>query len=80
VSASGYELFGVCIAGLRDDLGWVRAVGVYFTPARTANNRAAQECAAVMFKEFARQDAVLLEGTQRGLESLVLGDDCPLSD
>jgi len=42
---------------------------LYFTPARTARERVAQEMAAVTFKEFALQDANTLEATQMSLES-----------
>ncbi|MEX5707771.1 aromatic ring-hydroxylating dioxygenase subunit alpha [Parafrankia sp. FMc6] len=53
---------------------------LYFPPATTATERAAQECAVVMFKEFALQDAGMLVGTQQGLESRACGDDFPLND
>jgi phenylpropionate dioxygenase-like ring-hydroxylating dioxygenase large terminal subunit len=42
---------------------------LYFVPARTARERAAREYAAVLFKEYALQDAGTLNGTQMGLES-----------
>ena len=38
-----------------------------FVPARTARERAAREYAAVTFKEYALQDAGMLDGTQLGL-------------
>lgn len=51
---------------------------LYFPRAETASQRAAQECAVVMFKEFALQDAGTLTGTQQGLESrAVVGADYP---
>ncbi|MET9972123.1 SRPBCC family protein, partial [Streptomyces sp. NPDC006356] len=53
---------------------------LYFPEARTASERAAQECAVVMFKEFALQDAGTLVGTQQGLESRAGGDAFPLCD
>ncbi|WP_436791365.1 aromatic ring-hydroxylating oxygenase subunit alpha [Yinghuangia sp. YIM S10712] len=53
---------------------------LFFPKAETASQRAAQECAAVMFKEFALQDAGTLAGTQEGLESRAAGDEFPLSD
>jgi phenylpropionate dioxygenase-like ring-hydroxylating dioxygenase large terminal subunit len=53
---------------------------VYFPPATTATQRAAQETAVVMFKEFALQDAGTLTGTQQGLESRAAVDDFPLCD
>jgi hypothetical protein len=53
---------------------------LFFAPSETASDRAARECAVVMFKEFALQDAGTLEGTQQALESRVLGDDFPLND
>ncbi|MBV9042619.1 MAG: aromatic ring-hydroxylating dioxygenase subunit alpha, partial [Acidimicrobiia bacterium] len=37
------------------------------------------ECAAVMFKEFALQDAGMLSGTQAALETQVV-DGFPLND
>ena len=39
---------------------------LFFAPSETASDRAARECAVVMFKEFALQDAGTLEGTQSG--------------
>ena len=53
---------------------------LFFAPSETASDRAARECAVVMFKEFALQDAGTLEGTQQALESRALGDDFPLND
>jgi hypothetical protein len=54
---------------------------LFFPPATTATQRAAQECAVVMFKEFALQDAGTLVGTQQGLEAhAVRGPDYPLND
>jgi glycine betaine catabolism A len=56
---------------------------LYFTPSKTASDRAARECAAVMFKEFGLQDVGTLVGTQRALESraaLALGASFPLND
>ncbi|MFC4376260.1 aromatic ring-hydroxylating dioxygenase subunit alpha [Nocardia halotolerans] len=53
---------------------------LYFPPARTASDRAAQECAVVMFKEFALQDAGTLTGTQQGLEARAVGHNFPLND
>ena len=53
---------------------------LFFPPATTASQRAAQECAVVMFKEFALQDAGTLTGTQQGLESPAAGGDFPLCD
>lgn len=50
-----------------------------FVPARTARERAAQEYAAVTFKEYALQDAGMLDGTQRGLEARAFPDH-PLND
>ena len=46
---------------------------LFFAPSATASDRAARECAVVMFKEFALQDAGTLEGTQQALESRALG-------
>jgi len=42
---------------------------LYFAPARSARGRLANEYAAVLFKEYALQDAGTLDGTQMGLES-----------
>jgi phenylpropionate dioxygenase-like ring-hydroxylating dioxygenase large terminal subunit len=53
---------------------------LFFPPAERASDRAAQECAVVMFKEFALQDAGMLVGTQQGLESRAVQDDFPLND
>ncbi|MEV5828010.1 aromatic ring-hydroxylating dioxygenase subunit alpha [Spirillospora sp. NPDC052242] len=53
---------------------------LYFPPAQNASDRAAQECAVVMFKEFALQDAGMLVGTQQGLESRAVENDFPLND
>jgi glycine betaine catabolism A len=50
-----------------------------FAPSRTASDRAARECAVVMFKDFALQDAGTLEGTQQALESRIV-DRYPLCD
>jgi len=53
---------------------------LFFVPSETASDRAARECAVVMFKEFALQDAGTLEGTQTALESRAARDDFPLCD
>lgn len=53
---------------------------LFFPPATTASERAAHECAVVMFKEFALQDAGTLVGTQQGLESRACRDDFHLND
>jgi hypothetical protein len=53
---------------------------LFFPKATTDSERAAQECAVVMFKEFALQDAGTLVGTQRALESRAARDDFPLND
>ncbi|MBL7492988.1 aromatic ring-hydroxylating dioxygenase subunit alpha [Frankia sp. AgB1.9] len=53
---------------------------LFFPPAKNASDRAAQECAVVMFKEFALQDAGMLVGTQQGLASRAVRDDFPLND
>jgi phenylpropionate dioxygenase-like ring-hydroxylating dioxygenase large terminal subunit len=50
-----------------------------FHPARTARERIEHEVAAVVFKEFALQDAGMLGGTQAALETCVI-DEFPLSD
>jgi phenylpropionate dioxygenase-like ring-hydroxylating dioxygenase large terminal subunit len=50
-----------------------------FHPARTVRERVEHEVAAVVFKEFALQDAGMLGGTQAALESRVL-DRFPLND
>jgi nitrite reductase/ring-hydroxylating ferredoxin subunit len=50
-----------------------------FSPARTPRERIEHEVAAVVFKEFALQDAGMLGGTQAALETGVL-DEFPLSD
>jgi hypothetical protein len=50
-----------------------------FHPARTVRERVEHEVAAVVFKEFALQDAGMLGGTQAALESGVV-DRFPLSD
>ncbi len=50
-----------------------------FHPARTVRERIEHEVAAVVFKEFALQDAGMLGGTQAALESRVL-DRFPLND
>jgi hypothetical protein len=52
---------------------------LYFAPSEKASDRAARECAVVMYKEFALQDAGTLEGTQQALESGVV-DAYPLCD
>ncbi len=52
---------------------------LYFRPARSVRERVAHEVAAVVFKEFALQDAGMLTGTQMALESGVL-DRFPLND
>ncbi|TMA30421.1 MAG: aromatic ring-hydroxylating dioxygenase subunit alpha [Deltaproteobacteria bacterium] len=53
---------------------------LFFVPSETASDRAARECAVVMFKEFALQDAGTLVGTQQALESRAVRDDFPLCD
>jgi glycine betaine catabolism A len=53
---------------------------LFFAPSETASDLAARECAVVMFKEFALQDAGTLEGTQQALESRAAGDTFPLND
>jgi phenylpropionate dioxygenase-like ring-hydroxylating dioxygenase large terminal subunit len=53
---------------------------LFFAPSVNASDRAARECAVVMFKEFALQDAGTLEGTQTALESRAVPDAFPLSD
>jgi nitrite reductase/ring-hydroxylating ferredoxin subunit len=50
-----------------------------FQPAQNVRQRVAHEAAAVMFKEFALQDAGMLAGTQTALESGVL-QRFPVSD
>jgi nitrite reductase/ring-hydroxylating ferredoxin subunit len=50
-----------------------------FSPARTPRERIEHEVAAVVFKEFALQDAGMLGGTQAALETGVI-DEFPLSD
>ena len=50
-----------------------------FSPAGTVRERIEHESAVVVFKEFALQDAGMLGGTQRALESGVL-DRFPLND
>ena len=50
-----------------------------FHPARTVRERIEHEVAAVVFKEFALQDAGMLGGTQAALESRVL-DRFPVND
>ncbi|RAY16930.1 aromatic ring-hydroxylating dioxygenase subunit alpha [Actinomadura craniellae] len=50
-----------------------------FQPATTVQERVEHEVAAVVFKEFALQDAGMLTGTQTALESGVL-DRFPLND
>jgi nitrite reductase/ring-hydroxylating ferredoxin subunit len=50
-----------------------------FQPARTPRERIEHEVAAVVFKEFALQDAGMLGGTQAALETGVL-DEFPLND
>ena len=51
-----------------------------FAPSESASDRAARECAVVMFKEFALQDAGTLVGTQQALESRSVNEDFPLCD
>ncbi|WP_436792033.1 aromatic ring-hydroxylating oxygenase subunit alpha [Yinghuangia sp. YIM S10712] len=53
---------------------------LFFPPAQTVSDRVAQECAVVMFKEFALQDAGTLTGTQTGLASRAARDDFHLND
>jgi hypothetical protein len=50
-----------------------------FHPARNVRERVEHEVAAVVFKEFALQDAGMLGGTQAALESRVI-DRFPLND
>jgi len=50
-----------------------------FPPARNVRERVEHECAAVMFKEFALQDAGMLGGTQAALETQVV-EQFPLND
>ena len=50
-----------------------------FHPARTVRERVANEVAAVVFKEFALQDAAMLGGTQSALETRAV-ERFPLSD
>ena len=50
-----------------------------FQPARTVRERLEHEVAAVMFKDFALQDAGMLTGTQMALESGIL-HEFPLGD
>jgi len=50
-----------------------------FHPARTVRERVEHEVAAVMFKEFALQDAGMLGGTQAALETRAV-PDFPLND
>jgi Rieske 2Fe-2S family protein len=50
-----------------------------FTPARDARERIAREYAAVLYKEYALQDAGTLDGTQMGLESRA-SSEFPLCD
>jgi phenylpropionate dioxygenase-like ring-hydroxylating dioxygenase large terminal subunit len=52
---------------------------LYFLPATTVRQRVQHEVAAVVFKEFALQDAGTLTGTQMALDSGVLRD-FPLCD
>ena len=52
---------------------------LYFQPATTVRERVEHEVAAVVFKEFALQDAGTLEGTQQALDSGVLRE-FPLGD
>jgi nitrite reductase/ring-hydroxylating ferredoxin subunit len=52
---------------------------LYFQPATTVRERVEHELAAVVFKEFALQDAGTLEGTQLALDSGVLRE-FPLCD
>ncbi len=53
---------------------------LFFAAATTAGERVARECAVVMFKEFALQDAGTLVGTQQALESRAAGHNFPLCD
>jgi phenylpropionate dioxygenase-like ring-hydroxylating dioxygenase large terminal subunit len=53
--------------------------GLYFVPPTSARQRAAQELAAVTFKEYALQDGNTLEATQTMLESRAI-DRFPLND
>jgi Rieske 2Fe-2S family protein len=53
---------------------------LFFLPSKKASDRAARECAVVMFKEFALQDAGTLVGTQQALESAGAPDAYPLCD
>jgi len=50
-----------------------------FPPARNVRERVEHECAAVMFKEFALQDAGMLGGTQAALQTQIV-DEFPLND
>ena len=50
-----------------------------FHPARNVRERVEHEVAAVVFKEFALQDAGMLGGTQAALETSVI-DEFPLND
>ncbi|HXY92480.1 MAG TPA: aromatic ring-hydroxylating dioxygenase subunit alpha [Acidimicrobiia bacterium] len=52
---------------------------LYFLPATTVRERVEHEVAAVVFKEFALQDAGMLEGTQMALDSGVLSE-FPIGD
>ena len=52
---------------------------LYFQPATTVAERVQHETAAVVFKEFALQDAGMLGGTQTALESELLSE-FPLND
>ena len=65
---------------------WPTSVGTHrfegtlaFQPARTVRERVEHEVAAVVFKEFALQDAGMLGGTQAALETRAV-DRFPLSD
>jgi hypothetical protein len=52
---------------------------LYFVPARTAQQRLAQELAGVTFKEYALQDGNTLEATQTMLQSRAV-TEFPLND
>jgi nitrite reductase/ring-hydroxylating ferredoxin subunit len=65
---------------------WPTSVGTHrfeatlgFHPARTVRERVEHEVAAVVFKEFALQDAGMLGGTQAALETGIV-DEFPLND
>ncbi len=52
---------------------------LFFPPSRSVRERLAREYAAILFKEYALQDAGTLDGTQMGLASRACGE-FPLSD